>query len=84
MAPDVPRKVVGQRWTLQVRSGVTVVTSFRFMFIDSAERSDVLGSAVNPADQTLGRVQEVLPGLLDEALKRDAMISTQEIVLEDL
>jgi hypothetical protein len=62
LAPDIPRKLVGQRWSLQVKSGVTVITSFRFMFIDSTERKDVLGCCRDPADQALGRLQDICRG----------------------
>jgi hypothetical protein len=76
----VPRKVVGQRWHLRVRSGVTTVTSFRFMFVDAPG-----GQGVDErGEQVVGEQQELLQQLLSEALKHDAMTRTQEIVLEDL
>lgn len=85
IAPDMPRKLVGQCWTLQVRSKMTVVTSFRFMFIDHAERLDALGGVSDdPTDQALERHHVLLPQLLDEEIKREVMVTTQEIVLEDL
>lgn len=67
---NTPRGLNNQRWSLQVRSGVTVVTSFRFVFVNGAPQSDWQ--------------PDMLPQLLDEAIKRDALSGTQEIVLEDL
>ncbi len=67
-----PKKLIGQRWNLQVRSGVTVVTSLRFSFV-----ADGIADEPIPAAH-----QAVLPRLLDSALKQDAMTNTQEIILE--
>ncbi|MCD4687641.1 MAG: hypothetical protein K8S97_17065 [Anaerolineae bacterium] len=82
-----PRRLVGQRWSLQVRSGVTVVTTFRFIFVEgSATPTNGMAGSVNidPRDtaNTLEWKQTLLPQLLDEAVKRDAMTNTQEIELE--
>jgi hypothetical protein len=89
LALSMPRRLVGQRWSLQVRSGVTTVTSFRFTFVDGGGYPN--GASGSPAQETGARGemvlrwhQELLPGLLDEALKRDTLTSTREIVLEDL
>ncbi len=77
-----PHSVVGQRWSLQVYSGVTVVTSFRFMFAEGAG-GDALDAAVAAGDSPLSWQQELLPRLLDEAIKHDVMTETREIVLEE-
>ena len=69
-----PAGLVGQRWTLQVRSGVTVVTSFRFMF-----SSGLPGNS----ESTPGPQEELLRGLLDDALKLEVGQSTPELVMED-
>jgi len=84
-----PKRLVGQRWRLQVRSGVTTVTSFRFMFSEGGgPPNGASGSATETADGGVESVpawrQDLLPQLLDKALKRDVLMSTQEIVLEDL
>lgn len=84
-----PKKVIGQRWTLQVRSGVTMITSLRFMFIEtSGQTRTVAGSPGAAAPDQLEpipeRQQELLMKLLDQTLKMDVMTSTQEIILEDV
>lgn len=84
---DRPRRLVGQRWSMQVRSGVTVVTTFRFIFVEgSTMPADGTGSTVSidPRDtaNTLEWKQTLLPQLLDEAVKRDVMTNTQERALE--
>lgn len=90
---DRPRALIGQRWTLRVQSGLTVVTSFRFIFVEGSAQPGIekMGIARNgsgngsrlAADGGLAEWQEcMLPELLDEAVKRDAMSSTQDIVLE--
>lgn len=78
-------KLIGQRWLLQVRTGVTVITSLRFVFVDGstpvgeAEQASVTEAldAAAPAWQA-----SLLPKLLDEALKREALTRVEEIVLE--
>ncbi len=86
---DMPRKLVGQRWSLRVYSGVTVITSFRFMFANTGGPS-MLATEVgqqrssNGSDSVLGWQQELLPALLDDAIKHDVMAQTREIVLEEL
>jgi hypothetical protein len=82
LALSMPRRLVGQRWSLRVRSGVTTVTSFRFTFVDGGGHPN--GMAVAWEESIVGWQQELLPGLLDEALKRDMLTSTREIVLEDV
>jgi len=69
---QTPKKLIGQRWNLQVRSGVTVVTSLRFSFAADGTIDEPI-----PASH-----QDLLPRLLDGALKQDAMTNTQEIILE--
>ena len=86
---EMPRQLVGQRWSLQVCSGVTVITSFRFMFADGGSHgivSSEAGQARSPngSESALGWQQEMLPMLLDEAIKHDVMTQTREIVLEEL
>jgi hypothetical protein len=81
-----PRKLADHRWTLQVRAGVTVVTSLRFVFVDdidpaSAQQHDRTGDDSEPA---LAWQQQWLPRLLDEAAKQDVMSNPREMVLEDL
>jgi hypothetical protein len=88
LALNRPKRLVGQRWRLQIRTGVTTVTSFRFMFAEGGGGSNgTSGSATQTASDSAelapGWQQEQLPRLLDEALKRDVLTSTQEIVLED-
>ncbi len=83
---SMPRRLVGQRWNLQVRSGVTVVTSFRFMFVEGRDQPPTTpGSRVSdePGELMAGEQRDLLLRLLDEAIKHDAMSTTQEIVLED-
>ncbi len=87
---EAPRKLVGQRWLFQVRSGVTVITSLRFMFVDGRAKTGSLASTLATSDvliddadeEALRWHREVLPFLLDETVKRDAMVQTQEIPLE--
>ena len=87
---DMPRKLLGQRWLFQVRSGVTVITSLRFMFVDGRAKTGSLastlatsGALIDDSDEEALRWhREVLPLLLDETVKRDAMVQTQEIPLE--
>jgi hypothetical protein len=88
LALSRPKRLVGQRWRLQVRTGVTTVTSFRFMFAEGGGGSNgtsgsVTQTASDSAELVPGWQQERLPQLLDEALKRDVLTNTQEIVLED-
>jgi hypothetical protein len=78
---SMPRKLVGQRWNLRVRSGVTTVTSFRFMFIEEGTSNELLTQTANQ-ESMLASQEEMLARLLDAAIKRDAMESTQEIELE--
>jgi hypothetical protein len=82
LALSMPRRLVGQRWSLRVRSGVTTVTSFRFTFVDAGGHPNGVAGAW--AESVAGWQQELLPALLDEALKRDMLASTREIVLEDV
>jgi len=80
-----PRRVIGQRWNLQVRAGVTVITSLRFMFVEGGRIEPTLEPS-HPLDYQEpipDRQQELLAHLLDQALKMEAMTSTQEIILED-
>ncbi len=81
-----PRKVVGQRWSLQVRAGVTVITSLRFMFVEGGRLEPMLepSNALTDDIQEPVRHQDLLAQVLDQALKMDAMTSTQEIILEDV
>ncbi len=87
---EMPRKLLGQRWLFQVRSGVTVITSLRFMFVDGRAKTGSLASALVTSgaliddndEEALHWHREVLPLLLDETVKRDAMVQTQEIPLE--
>ena len=87
---EMPRKLLGQRWLFQVRSGVTVITSLRFMFVDGRAKTGSLastlatsGALIDDSDEEALRWhREVLPLLLDETVKRDAMVQTQEIPLE--
>jgi len=76
-----PDALMDRRWHLQVRSGVTVVTSLRFSFVPG-QQSNKLTSAGEEAasDQP---VPDWLPRLLDDAIKREAISESQEIVLED-
>jgi hypothetical protein len=75
-------KFLGQRWNLRVRSGVTVVTSFRFLFVDQPEPSpDGQGTGIDELPPSWQ--YDLLSRLLDEAIKRDVMSNTQEIELED-
>jgi hypothetical protein len=83
-----PKKVIGQRWSLQVRAGVTVITSLRFMFVEGGQIEPTLESS-NPLisdyqEPVPDRQQDLLAHLLDQALKMEAMTSTQEIILEDV
>lgn len=77
--PDVRLSVNGartlarQRWNLQVRSGVTVVTRFWFEFVD--EHSDEIIPAAH---------DDLLARLLDEVVRRDVESNVQEVVLEGL
>jgi hypothetical protein len=76
------KNLLGQRWHLRVRSGVTVVTSFRFLFVDQPETGS--DGRMNGGDELAPSWQhDLLSKLLDEALKRDVMSNTQEIELED-
>lgn len=83
-----PRALVGQRWTLQVRSGVTVVTSFRFLFVDGTiQAADIAarsGAGAQPYDGAADEDGDhgALSALIDEAVKRDALTAPREIVLE--
>jgi hypothetical protein len=70
----LPKRLSGQRWNLQVRSGVTIVTTLRFVFVDGSAESD----------PGLDWQRTVLPRLLDDAIKQDVLLNTQEVVLEDL
>ncbi|GEM_PF-2393100 len=87
---EIPRKLLGQRWLFQVRSGVTVVTSLRFMFVDGRAKTGSLASTLAASgaliddgdEEALHWHREVLPLLVDETVKRDAMVQTQEIPLE--
>ncbi|MBN1201467.1 MAG: hypothetical protein JXJ20_06390 [Anaerolineae bacterium] len=85
LVADSPRTLTGQRWTLQVRSGVTVVTSFRFTFVDGVDQA-VVGLQPPAADDEppLPSQQALLERLVDAALKQDVLLNTQEITLEDL
>lgn len=79
------KTLLGQRWNMRVRSGVTTVTSFRFLFTDQPESNlaGLDGQGMN-ADELAPSSQQVefLSKLLDDALKRDVMSNTQEIELE--
>lgn len=84
-----PRKVIGQRWSLQVRSGMTVITSLRFMFVEGGGLSSSLpgsSSGLDPdaVDPVSSQQQEMLNRLLDQVIKHDAMTNTLEIVLEEV
>lgn len=80
-------RLVGRRWTLRVQSGMTVVTTFRFRFTAGAAQ-DVL--ARDTAANTLGDGQTgdapqiALSELLDEVVKLDAMMHTEDVGLEDM
>jgi hypothetical protein len=80
---SMPKKLVGQRWNLRVRSGVTTVTSFRFMFIEEGSQTELLTQAAN-AEPILASQEEMLARLLDTAIKQDVLGSTQEIELETI
>ncbi|MBI5958292.1 MAG: hypothetical protein HY866_06145 [Chloroflexi bacterium] len=84
-----PRKVIGQRWSLQVRSGMTIITSLRFMFVEGGGRSSTLlepasSFDLDVADPVSSEQQELLNRLLDQVIKNDAMTNTLEIVLEEV
>lgn len=77
------RKLSGERWNLRVRSGVTVVTSFRFLFVDQPDLTGSNGHGSSGEELVSSSQQEeLLSKLLDDALKRDVMSNTQEIELE--
>lgn len=76
---NAPHHLTGQRWNLRVRTGVTVVTSVRFTFVDGTD-TQLKKSAVS--EEMQASQKEMLLTLLDEAIKQDAMTQTQEIVLE--
>jgi hypothetical protein len=79
-----PQDVAGQRWTLRVRSGVTVVSTFRFRFANGrVPQAATVGSGDTEATGSETWRQTDLSRLLDEAVKRDAMTQTQDFVLED-
>ncbi len=89
MVIEHPRALVGQRWTLKVRSGVTVVTSFRFMFVDGSLQAADIAANSGPGMRQQGdaapdedRDHHELSALIDEAVKRDALTAPREIVLE--
>jgi hypothetical protein len=80
---DSPRRLVGQRWRLRVRSGVTTITSLGFMFVEGTAPSNGLPGG-NGQDPVLAEQYAFLPRLLDEAIKRDAMEKPSERMLEGL
>lgn len=96
------QRMFGQRWTLHVRCGVTVVTSLRFTFVNgrttdralpgddgfSARSAQVRDARTGNVDVERGDdlaawQQQVLPRLLDEAIKRDALSLVPQVVVED-
>lgn len=83
---SMPRRLIGQRWHLQVRSGVTVVTSFRFLFVEGSEQPVNMSNSRFPeehGESAIGWQRDLLPRLLDDAIKHDAMTTSQEIMLEE-
>ncbi len=86
LVTERPRILAGQRWTLQVKSGVTVVATFRFLFVDGAVQGNQIDAGrVDAQDRVPAHTAwhlAVLPQLLDEAVKRDAMAETRDVVLE--
>ncbi|NLX10982.1 MAG: hypothetical protein GXY36_15135 [Chloroflexi bacterium] len=80
LALRAPGRLLGRRWNLLVRSGVTVVTAVSFRFVDE----DGSGEYTSLDRETALRLSwQMLPHLLDEALQQDAVSPVPEVVLED-
>jgi hypothetical protein len=69
-----PGALDGSQWSVQVRTGVTVVTVFRFSFVNGTHSAP---------DQFGSRMNELIKRLLDEAIKHDAVSDVQTVVLEE-
>jgi hypothetical protein len=82
LLPGSTPKLLDQRWHLRVRSGVTVVTSFRFLFVDQLETGLTGSNGHGTSGDELAWQHDLLSKLLDDAIKRDVMSNTQEIELE--
>ena len=72
---DTLKTLDGQRWTLQVRSGLTVITSFRFTFTGGNGTHTAAGDHL-PDDQ-----QRYMSRLLDRALQQDVVFSPRNVIL---
>lgn len=79
LATDDPRMLAGRRWTLRVQSGVTVVTTFRFQFVGDGASGDPVDAM---REQVTAQYPGALPQLLDDAVTRDAMTETRDVVVE--
>ena len=85
---EMPQRLVGRRWQLQVRSGVTVVTALRFVFINGQESQPerTLPDDVMPGEWTNwpdGDDRAAFAQWLNEALNDGELQSTRDVVLED-
>lgn len=86
LVPPMANRLVGRRWRLRVTSGATVVATFGFMFVTGQKDATEMlhnGNGRSASGSSLLGQPLWLPDLMNEALKRDAMSSLQEAVLED-
>jgi hypothetical protein len=68
-----PARLAGQHWSLQVKSGVTVVAAWRFHFVNGSSQPE----------SALDWEAHWLPRLVDEAIEQDSQPQTGDIALEE-
>lgn len=73
LAVDDPARLVGRRWSLQVRSGVTVVAACGFRFVNGTTQPE----------SVLDWQAHMLPRLVDEVIARDTLAQAGDVALKE-